>query len=97
MQAMMKLIRVIIWLVPLMIIFLVAGRLLESKDLVREFSGLGFYILTVLLGLFIHGFIVLPVILLVLGRKNPIMHTIHMARALLTALGTASRYQVLSN
>ena len=88
---MMALIRAIIWLVPIMIVFLVAGRLIDAKNLTTEFAGLGYYILTVLLGLFIHGFIVLPLILLLLGRRNPILLVVHMSRALLTALGTASR------
>ncbi len=53
-------------------------------------SRLGIYILTVLLGLFIHGLITLPLTVKFLGRANPIKHMRNMATPLLTAFSTSS-------
>jgi Na+/H+-dicarboxylate symporter len=53
-------------------------------------SRLGFYILTVLIGLFIHGLITLPLTVKLLGRANPVKHMRNMATPLLTAFSTSS-------
>jgi solute carrier family 1 (high affinity glutamate transporter) protein 1/solute carrier family 1 (high affinity glutamate transporter) protein 3 len=55
------------------------------------FTQLGYYMLTVLAGLAVHGFIVLPLVYFIGTRKNPIIFMYNMIRALLTAWGTASR------
>jgi Na+/H+-dicarboxylate symporter len=52
---------------------------------------LGLYTATVLAGLAIHGFIILPILYLILVRKNPITYFIGTLHALLTALATSSR------
>ena len=75
---------------PIGVCFLVAGKII-SMDNLDEFTTLGWYIMTVLVGLFLHGFIVLPIIYVVFARKNPFKLLIHMSQALITALGTASR------
>ena len=56
------------------------------------FTQLGYYMLTVLVGLAIHTFIILPLVYLVITRKNPYKFMYGMLQALLTAWGTASRY-----
>ncbi len=48
------------------------------------------FFLTVTLGLAIHAFILLPLILLLIGRANPLAHFRAVAPALLTAFSTAS-------
>lgn len=58
----------------------------------KELQRLMGYMITVLLGLFIHGVIVLPLLLLLLARRNPIKYVYGMAQALVTALATSSRY-----
>lgn len=64
---------------------------MKMEDPAEDFKQLGWYIMTVLVGLFIHGFFVLPVIYFAFVRKNPFAMVKHMKDALLTALGTASR------
>lgn len=54
------------------------------------FSALGWYFVTVLLGLGTHLFITLPVLLLLLGGLSPRRHFCAMRDALLTAFSTAS-------
>ena len=61
-------------------------------DPVARLSALGFYILTVLSGLFIHGIVILPLIYLVIVRRNPLKFLYGILQALITAFGTASRY-----
>jgi len=55
-------------------------------------QALGLYIATVVCGLIIHGFIILPLIYLIFVRTNPYKYLLGALQALLTALGTASRY-----
>jgi len=54
------------------------------------FKELGMYALTIGLGLSIHLFIVLPLILFVFVRINPIVHFKAMASAMVTAFSTSS-------
>ncbi len=56
------------------------------------FKNISFYMLTVLVGLAIHGFIILPGIYLIFTRKNIFKFTKNMLEALLIALATSSRY-----
>jgi Na+/H+-dicarboxylate symporter len=88
-DAIMRLVSWIIWLTPAGVFLLVAwtvGRI-GFGSLVGPLSK---YILTVLVGLAIHGVIVLPLVLLLFTRRNPFAFMWRMRRALLTAFGTDS-------
>ena len=61
------------------------------KDPEEIFKNISFYVLTVLVGLVIHGFIILPIIYFIITRKNIFKFIKNMAEALLIALATASR------
>jgi len=87
---MMKVTTWIIHLAPIGVCFLVAGQLLEMKDIAGEFAKLGWYFATVLLGLFIHGLIVLPTIYTLATRSLPFRFIANMGNPLATAFGTAS-------
>lgn len=88
--ATMKLVTLVIWYSPIGIICLVAVKLVEMDNLETVFTQLGYYMATILSGLAIHAFIVLPLIYLIGVRKNPYTFMFHMMKALLTAWGTAS-------
>lgn len=88
--ATMKLVTLVIWYSPVGIIFLIAAKLVEMEDLATMFEQLAYYMVTVLAGLFIHAFILLPVIYAVFTRKNPFSFMLGMTKAILTAWGTAS-------
>ena len=45
---------------------------------------------TVVVGLAVHGCVTLPLLLLLLGRRNPLRYTYNMLPAYLTAFGTSS-------
>ena len=76
---------------PIGICSLIAGKLAGMENIKDNLEGLGMYILTVMVGLFIHAFITLPIIYIVILRKNPIPMFFGMSSALLTAFGTSSR------
>ena len=71
--------------------FLVAREILHMEDPVEELRSLGLYMLTVLTGLGIHGFIILPLIFFFFTRKNPYTYLVGVLQAIVTAFGTASR------
>ncbi|XP_076029511.1 excitatory amino acid transporter 1 isoform X2 [Oratosquilla oratoria] len=80
----------LIWISPLGILFLVAAMMLEMEDFSVMLGQLGRYFCTVLLGIFIHGFIILPSIYTVLTRKLPFRFLANMFQAYITAFATAS-------
>uniref|UniRef100_A0A8C3IND7 Amino acid transporter n=1 Tax=Chrysemys picta bellii TaxID=8478 RepID=A0A8C3IND7_CHRPI len=84
-DATMKIVQIIMWYMPLGILFLIAGKIIEVEDW-EIFRKLGLYMATVLSGLAIHSVVVLPLIYLITVRKNPFRFAIGMAQALLTQL-----------
>jgi len=92
-EAIMRLVRLVIWLAPVGIFGLVATKIGSAgggEAVWHELQKLAKYALTVLLGLSIHAFVVLPILLSVLGRRNPLRYAGHYTEALLTAFTTAS-------
>lgn len=55
------------------------------------FTQLGLYCVTVIVGLILHGYVVLPLIYFIATRKNPYRFIYGMVQAIVTALATASR------
>ena len=92
-EAVMKLVHWIMYVAPVGIFGLVAGRIGEAKGFAGfwpELVAVGKYSATVLLGLGLHAAVVLPILLLFLGRRNPFNYFKGMATALLNAFSTAS-------
>ena len=91
-EAIMKVVRLILFFAPVGIFGLITTRIVLSgggQALAVEGERLGWFVLTVTLGLAIHA-VVLCLLLLVLGRRNPLRYFYTMSRALLTALSTSS-------
>ncbi|KAM4708476.1 excitatory amino acid transporter 3 [Discoglossus pictus] len=88
-DATMQIVQIIMWYMPLGILFLIAGKIIEVNDW-EIFRKLGLYMATVLSGLAIHSIVILPLIYLVIVRKNPFKFAMGMAQALLTALMISS-------
>ena len=94
---------VIIWYAPIGIIFLIASEIVKMDNANEVFARLGIYVGTVLGGLAIHFFIVLPIVFLIGTGEFANMETLKafplryinfirgIAQAMLTALSTASR------
>ena len=73
----------IIYLTPVGVCFLIAGQILETNDLEGELSKLGMYFLTVMIGLVVHGFIILPLLYFAVTRSNPLAFIFNMGRYML--------------
>ena len=92
-EAIMKFVRLVIWLAPIGIFGLVATKIGDAGGgavVWLELKKLVLYAFTVLLGLSIHAVIILPALLIILGRRRPIKYLSHYTEALLTAFTTAS-------
>ena len=89
-EAMMTITTWVIYMAPVGVFFLIGGQILEMDDFSVVAGQLGLYFMTVLIGLFLHGFIVLPIIYTVCTRKLPFRFIANMTNAFTTAFGTAS-------
>jgi len=92
-EAMMRLVRLVMWLAPLGIFALIAARLGEAgggASAWAEVKRIGAYFATVVVGLAIHATIVLPLLLRFLGRRPVLPFARGMVPSLLTAFSTAS-------
>jgi len=89
--AIMKIVILIIYFAPIGILALIGSIVATNRDSLQEIaSGLGLYSLTVIVGLLIHAVVVLPLILKLLGKKDPFKYFLNMGQALATAFTTAS-------
>ncbi|ELK16037.1 Excitatory amino acid transporter 2 [Pteropus alecto] len=91
-EIVMKLVIMIMWYSPLGIACLICGKIIAIKDLEVVARQLGMYMVTVIVGLIIHGGIFLPLIYFLVTRKNPFSFFAGIFQAWITALGTASRF-----
>ncbi|MFH0735784.1 MAG: dicarboxylate/amino acid:cation symporter [bacterium] len=93
-EIMMKITLFIIKFTPLGVFGIVAKITAEqagnTDKMLSLFSHLGIYMFTVLLALFVHGTITLPILLKFVGKVNPIKHLKAMSTPLLTAFSTSS-------
>lgn len=81
---------------PFGIVFLIAGKILEMDDPSAIGKKLGFYAITVVCGLVVHGLFILPMMYFFITKKNPIVFIRGILQALLIALATSSRYYLVS-
>ncbi|KAM9815549.1 excitatory amino acid transporter 2b isoform X3 [Syngnathus typhle] len=89
-EIVMKLVIMIMWYSPFGIACLICGKIISIKDLEVVAKQLGMYMVTVIVGLIIHGAIFLPSIYFIIVRKNPFKFFLGIFQAWITALGTAS-------
>eukprot|EP00063_Salmo_salar_P096873 XP_014071708.1 PREDICTED: excitatory amino acid transporter 1-like isoform X1 [Salmo salar] len=89
-EAIMRLVAIIIWYAPVGILFLIAAKIVEMKNLAEVGGQLGMYTVSVIVGLLIHGLFVLPLLYFLVTRKNPYTFMAGLLQALITALGTSS-------
>jgi Na+/H+-dicarboxylate symporter len=92
-EAILKFVQLVIAFAPLGIFGLVGAKIGQEVlkgNLAQELSRLGKYVLTVELGLVVHGFVILPLTYFLFARKNPLTFIAQCSEALLTAFSTAS-------
>uniref|UniRef100_A0A8D2LKE6 Amino acid transporter n=1 Tax=Varanus komodoensis TaxID=61221 RepID=A0A8D2LKE6_VARKO len=88
-EAVMKIVAVAVWYFPFGIVFLIAGKILEMEDPSVIGKKLGLYAMTVVTGLAIHSLCFLPLLFVLITKKNPFSFMRGILQALLIALGTA--------
>ena len=76
--------------VPIGILSLVIVAISKIADPKETFSQLGFFVLAVLVGLFIHQFIFVPVICVITTRTNPVWLFVHGFKAWLVGFASTS-------
>jgi len=92
-EVILKMVHWVLLLLPLGVFGLIVSRLAEVGGGVAvwvELTRVAWYSITVVLALGIHGIIVIPLIIFIFARRNPLNYLKHLAPALLTAFSTAS-------
>jgi solute carrier family 1 (high affinity glutamate transporter) protein 1 len=91
--AVMKIVHLLMYFAPIGVFALIASKLgaAGGGDLfLAELAKIGKYVGTVLSALLVHGFVVLPMILYLTTRRNPVTYFKNVVAALTTAFSTAS-------
>ncbi|XP_036003710.1 solute carrier family 1 member 9 isoform X2 [Fundulus heteroclitus] len=89
-EIIMTMVSMIMWYSPVGIASLIAGKIAAIGDLEIVARQLGMYMVTVIVGLMIHGGLILPAIFFAITRKSPFTFYSGIFQAWITALGTAS-------
>ncbi len=87
-QAIMTLVGWVLWLTPIGVFLLVAWTIASLGG--EAIAAVGKYMIVVITGLIIHGFLTLPLVLFLFGQTNPYRFMWRMRPALMTAFGTDS-------
>lgn len=90
-KMMMKITGWVINISPIGIFFLTVSEILHMDDMSVVFGKLGLYLMTTVVGILLHGFVVLPLTYYVFTRQNPYVFIVGMGQAIITAFGTGSR------
>jgi len=97
--ALLRMVHWLMFVAPLGIAALLAAHLGKAGGgaaFFAEVAAIGKYCFCVVLGLGIHGFIVLPVLLKLLTGRSPLRYAYNLGEALLTAFSTASSSATLA-
>jgi Na+/H+-dicarboxylate symporter len=92
-EIIMKIVHIVVSFTPIGVFGLIAGRMSIVggwEGFLPELIKVGWYATTVIAGLLLHGFIVLPLILRFVARQNVLAYVKNMATALSTAFSTSS-------
>jgi len=92
-KAVMKIVHWIIFFTPVGVFGLIAYRIGMAgggEAVFDLFIQLGKYVAVVMLGLSLHGIIVLPLILYLFAKHNPLDYAVKLSKAFMTAFGTSS-------
>lgn len=88
---MMKITTWVIFISPIGIFCLTVSQIIEMENLHEIAEKLSLYLVTVVVGILVHGFVILPIIFYTFTRQNPYLFIVRMGQAIVMAFGTASR------
>ncbi len=89
----MKLVTLVMWFAPIGLFGLIGGQFAQAGgagELWQELAKIGRYFVTVVIGLTVHGLLVLPAICYFAGGRNPVAQIRAFGKAMVAAFGTAS-------
>jgi Na+/H+-dicarboxylate symporter len=89
-EVIMKMVTGIMWLTPVGISSVIAGKILDIDDLSFIMSQLLWFILTIAIGVFFYQFIVMQMLYFIVLKKNPFKYYCGLIQPMLTAFATAS-------
>ena len=87
-EAMLRMTQMIVWTAPIGV-FGINAKIVATTGF-SAFQSLGFYFAVVLVGLAIHAFVTLPLVIRLVTGRNPLRHFRGMLPALVTAFSTCS-------
>jgi proton glutamate symport protein len=87
-EAMLRMTQMIVWTAPIGV-FGINAKIVATTGF-SAFKSLGFYFVVVLVGLAIHAFVTLPLVIRLVTARNPFRHYRGMPPALVTAFSTCS-------
>ncbi|KAI9577142.1 hypothetical protein GQX74_004904 [Glossina fuscipes] len=89
-EVVMKMVTCVMWLTPVGISSVIAGKILGVTDLHLVMAQLMWFILTVTIGVVLYQFVIMQAIYYVFVRRNPFKFYAGLIQAMLTAFATAS-------
>ncbi|XP_011309108.1 excitatory amino acid transporter isoform X1 [Fopius arisanus] len=89
-EVIMRMVSTVMWMTPIGITSVIAGKILGVNDLALVMSQLAWFIVTVVVGVFFYQLVVMQLIYLAIVRKNPFKFYAGLAQGTLTAFAMAS-------
>lgn len=89
-EVMMKITMFIIRFAPFGVFGIIVAQVSQSENILTLAQSMGLYMLAIILGLTVHSFITLPLIMRFIGRIHPLKHFRAVTTPLLTAFSTSS-------
>lgn len=89
-EVVMKMVTCVMWLTPIGISSVIAGKILSIENLAPVMMQLMWFIITVAIGVFFYQWIVMQLIYFVILRKNPYTFYAGLLHPMLMAFATAS-------
>lgn len=85
-----RILRVLIWATPVGVASLTAKTIISTTDVEETFKKLGMYFMTVIVGLVIWGFIIVPLIFFIARRSNPFRFIASIMPSIMIVFATGS-------
>ncbi|XP_025159971.1 excitatory amino acid transporter 2 isoform X3 [Harpegnathos saltator] len=89
-EVIMRMVSTVMWMTPVGITSVIAGKILGVDDLVLVMSQLAWFIVTIAIGVFLYQLVIMQLIYMAFVRKNPFKFYAGLAQGTLTAFAMAS-------
>ncbi|ETN59317.1 sodium-dependent excitatory amino acid transporter [Anopheles darlingi] len=89
-EVIMRMVTGVMWLTPIGISSLIAGKILSVQDIAFVMTQLAWFIFTIALGVLLYQWVILQAIYFVFLRKNPFKFYLGLVQPILTGFATAS-------